>query len=285
MRHVPYFLGFSLGIVALGCSSSATDTTTIARPELVAVSPDDFLGELRCGEGHILSYVATLFDVTPGSDGSVPEPGFQLPSSPPTSCLLPVTFSDVITDHRYLAQVDVYTYPAQADLADAGSAGAGSADAGSADAGSADAGSADAGSADAGSADAGSAVAGSADAGSADAGSADAGSADAGSADAGSADAGSADAGSPYLVPSAPGARLQLDQAGARVAPSSTVTCGDYPPTFVDGGSYGSSGGAGAISYGEAGAAGAAEGLQSLQAYDGITQTAHDCQPGPPVRK
>jgi hypothetical protein len=240
MRNVPYFLGFSLGIVALGCSSSATDTTTIARPELVAVSPDDFLGELRCGDGQVLSYVATLFDVTPGSDGGVPEPGFQLASSPPTSCLLPVTFSDVITDHRYLAQVDAYTYPAQADLADAGSAGAGSAGAGSADAGSADA---------------------------------------------GSADAGSADAGSPYLVPSAPGARLQLDQAGARVAPSSTITCGDYPPTFVDGGSYGSYGGAGALSYGKAGAAGAAEGLQSLQAYDGITQTAHDCQAGTPVRK
>ena len=135
MRHVPYFLRLSLGIFALassGCSSSSTATDTILRPELVAVSPDDFLGELGCGTGpgQVQSYVATLFDVTPTEDGSVPDPAFQFPSSPPTSCLAPVSFAFVLTSHRYIAQVDAYDHPAPGDVVtvpDAGEAGAGGA--------------------------------------------------------------------------------------------------------------------------------------------------------------
>ncbi len=51
----------------LGCSSSTTDTTTIVRPQLIAVSPDDFLDALSAADrGQVQSYVATLFDVTPG---------------------------------------------------------------------------------------------------------------------------------------------------------------------------------------------------------------------------
>ena len=120
MRHVVYFLGLSLGVVALGCSSSATTTTVIVRPELVAVSPDDFLGALQPIQARqVQSYVATLFDVSPDTNGSVPDPGFQLASSPATY-LLPVTFSFVITGHRYLAQVDVYDRALQSG-ADAGS--------------------------------------------------------------------------------------------------------------------------------------------------------------------
>ena len=138
MRHVVYFLGLSLGVAALGCSSSATTTTVIVRPELVAVSPDDFLGALQPTEAsQVKSYVATLFDVSPGTDGSVPDPGFQLASSPATSSLFPVTFSFVITGHRYLAQVDVYHLALQSS-ADAGNS-AGGADAGNS-AGGADAG-------------------------------------------------------------------------------------------------------------------------------------------------
>ncbi len=38
----------------------------------------------------------------------MPDPGFQLASSPATSSLLPVAFSFVVTTHRYLAQVDAY---------------------------------------------------------------------------------------------------------------------------------------------------------------------------------
>jgi hypothetical protein len=114
MRHVVYFLGLSLGALALGCSSSTTDTTVIVRPELVAVSPDDFLGALPAADAaQVQSYVATLFDMSLGSDGGVMN--FQLASSPATSSLLPVTFAFVVTSHRYLAEVDAYTQASQAD--------------------------------------------------------------------------------------------------------------------------------------------------------------------------
>ncbi len=113
MRAAFQFLGFSLGLAALACGSSSTSTTTITRPRLVAVSPEDFLGDLGCGEdpGQVQSYVATLFDVTPLASGAAPDPGYQLPSSPPTSCSLPATFSFVVAGHRYLAQVDGYDQP------------------------------------------------------------------------------------------------------------------------------------------------------------------------------
>ncbi|MEO7036113.1 MAG: hypothetical protein ABI548_19395 [Polyangiaceae bacterium] len=140
MRHVPYFFRLSSGLLltglaGLGCSSSTTDVTTILRPELVAVSPEDFLGTLALscgtGPGQVQSYVATLFDVTPADDGG-PTPVFQLASSPPTSCRSPVTFGYVVTNHRYIAQIDAYDHPTpdQADAgepsaADAGAAGAG----------------------------------------------------------------------------------------------------------------------------------------------------------------
>ncbi|HEY3667350.1 MAG TPA: hypothetical protein VGL19_15190, partial [Polyangiaceae bacterium] len=130
MRLVPFVLELSLSAVALACSSSTAATTTIARPELVAVSPDDFLGSLRCGPASdadagadggaggadaepdagagqlVHSYVATLFDVTLGADGGPLD--VQLASSPPTSCLVPVTFSYVLAAHRYLAEIDVF---------------------------------------------------------------------------------------------------------------------------------------------------------------------------------
>jgi hypothetical protein len=54
------------------------------------------------------SYVATLYDVTPASDGGLLEDGFPLPSSPATSCEFPVTFSFVLPTHRYSAEIDAY---------------------------------------------------------------------------------------------------------------------------------------------------------------------------------
>jgi hypothetical protein len=96
----------------LGCSST-TATTTITRPELVAVSPDDFIGVQHCGDGSGLvgSYVATLIDVsTNGAGQPVPEDGFPLPSSPATACEFPVTFTLVLPDHRYRAEIDAYDH-------------------------------------------------------------------------------------------------------------------------------------------------------------------------------
>ncbi len=125
MRAASYFigvLGFTSGLAALACSSSSTNTTTITRPRLIAVSPDDFLGNLGCGEdkGQVQSYVATLFDVTPLASGAVPDPGYQLASSPPTSCLLPATFSFVVAGRSYLAQVDGYDRPSAGQTSNGG---------------------------------------------------------------------------------------------------------------------------------------------------------------------
>ena len=127
MRFAPYLVGLCLGLELFACSSTSSTTTTIVRPELIAVSPDDFLGGYACGDGpaDVHSYVATLFDVTPAADGTVPNPGTALPSSLPTPCTQPVTFSStptlttVIANHRYLAVVDAYTVNA-ADLTPAG---------------------------------------------------------------------------------------------------------------------------------------------------------------------
>ena len=111
MRLVPHLFGLSLGFLLFACSSTPATTTTITRPELVAVSPDDFIGMQHCGDGPGLvgSYVATLFDVSITSDGGPsPEYGFPLPSSPATPCEFPVTFSLVLVDHRYRAEIDAY---------------------------------------------------------------------------------------------------------------------------------------------------------------------------------
>jgi hypothetical protein len=84
---------------------------------LVAVSPDDFLLGVDCSDapGGVLSYTATLFDVSQ-ADGGVANPGQALPTSPLTSCLLPVTFGSLLTpptvivNDKYVVEVDAYAF-------------------------------------------------------------------------------------------------------------------------------------------------------------------------------
>ena len=132
MRLRPYLFCLALASLApFACSSEPTTATAVVRPQLVAVNPVDFLGSVRCApplesDGSVAtgvdpglaldpdaarSYVATLFDVTPAEDGGVPNPGTPLASSPPTTCLSPVTFAFVVAGHRYLAEVDAYDKP------------------------------------------------------------------------------------------------------------------------------------------------------------------------------
>jgi len=140
MRFAPYLVCLGLASLApFACSSTPTTTTAVTRPELVAVDPADFMGSIHCqapgisvpvddgsagaagadGSDAIVppapdpehtarSYVATLFDVTPAADGTVPNPGTLIASSPPTSCLKLVTFAYVVAGRRYLAEVDAY---------------------------------------------------------------------------------------------------------------------------------------------------------------------------------
>jgi len=118
MRFAPYFLGLGLVFGSLACSSNPTTSTAIVRPELLAVTPVDFLGAVPCVAGTdagvgARSYVATLIDITPDADGCVRTPlPFELPSSAPTSCLQPVTFSYVVPNHYYRAIVEAYTVEA-----------------------------------------------------------------------------------------------------------------------------------------------------------------------------
>src|SRR4051812_14588443 len=111
MRFAPHLVCSGLlALTLFACSSTPTTATAVVRPQLVAVDPDDFMGSVRCQAPRepdadasvpardpeaAHSYVATLFDVTPGSDSDagVPDPGTPLASSAPTTCLQPVTFS------------------------------------------------------------------------------------------------------------------------------------------------------------------------------------------------
>lgn len=95
-----------------GCVSAAQSATS-TEPTLVAVSPDDFLGQVPCADapGAMRTYAATLWDVTPGllGDGSAVHE-FALPSSGPVSCLQNVAFGGgfVIPGHEYVADIQAY---------------------------------------------------------------------------------------------------------------------------------------------------------------------------------
>jgi len=108
MRFVPLLLGLTCGLAFFGCSSSSTTTSAIVRPELLAVLPEDFLGQFPCTDkpeaGAVQSYVATLFDLTPSADGTIAAPR----SSRATSCRNAVTFSNTVENHRYRVYVDAY---------------------------------------------------------------------------------------------------------------------------------------------------------------------------------
>lgn len=128
MRFAPYSfcLGVTAALAAFACSSTPTTTTAVVRPQLVAVDPADFMGNVPCeapreslldpdggtavarNPNAAHSYVATLFDVTPDEDGGVPNPGTPLASSSPTTCQQQATFSFVVSYHRYLAEIEAY---------------------------------------------------------------------------------------------------------------------------------------------------------------------------------
>lgn len=121
----------------LACSSDPTTSPGVTHPTMIEVSPEDFLGDLPCGEqpGEVRRYVATLFDVTEqlggaGGEGNggpaeidsqggaptgapvVASPGkcggFPLPSSRPVSCLAGVGFGYVVSGRHYCAEIDAY---------------------------------------------------------------------------------------------------------------------------------------------------------------------------------
>jgi hypothetical protein len=99
-----------VAILAAGCGGGAGGSGS-DNPTLVAVDPDDFLGDVPCLEspGAMRRFVATLEDVSSelGSEDA-PIESFVLPSSPPVACTHPVAFGFVVPEHRYVADVQGY---------------------------------------------------------------------------------------------------------------------------------------------------------------------------------
>lgn len=127
LRARPTRALLGLAALALGCSVSG-GTAGPTTPTLIAVSPQDFAGDVPCADapGAMRSYVVTLYDL--GSAEEPQEP-FALPSSvvrqgdgsfAPARCESATAFSFVIPGHRYDAEIEVY------DRADLRALGAGS---------------------------------------------------------------------------------------------------------------------------------------------------------------
>ncbi len=120
-RLASLLVGFGL-LAYVGCSSSGATTTSVTHPTMVEVSPEDFLGDVPCGNGSGLKrYVATLFDtnyvVEGGAGGAAAEDmaaggaltgDFQLPSSQPIACGTAVGFGLVVAGRHYRVEVDGY---------------------------------------------------------------------------------------------------------------------------------------------------------------------------------
>ncbi|MFO0570287.1 MAG: hypothetical protein U0263_31890 [Polyangiaceae bacterium] len=110
--------GAILALVGLstlvGCTTSSGGTAPTT-PTLVAVSPQDFTGDVACVDapGAMRGYVVTLFDLGTADEPQTP---FALPSSVvregdvfrPARCETATAFSFVIPGHRYDAEIDAY---------------------------------------------------------------------------------------------------------------------------------------------------------------------------------
>jgi hypothetical protein len=96
-------LAFGLGAVA-ACTSSSGSSAATVYPTTVSVRPSSFAGDVPCSPapGGWKAYVATLTDVTD------PTRPFQLPSSPPVACNMPVYFYFVMPGHSYSASIEGY---------------------------------------------------------------------------------------------------------------------------------------------------------------------------------
>jgi hypothetical protein len=107
----------SLAVAVLGaletlaCSSSNGGASTPESQTLIQVAPEDFIVDGACGD-ELASYVATLFDVTgPAglSDAGVSGQSFVVASTPPKGCDESTVFSNVVSGHAYMVELQGYT--------------------------------------------------------------------------------------------------------------------------------------------------------------------------------
>jgi hypothetical protein len=95
----------------LWACGNAESSTTTEQDTIVAVSPDDFLGDVACANraGAMRRYVATLIDVSDDLvDAGSEVKNFALPSSEPIECTRAVGFGRVVIGHRYVADIEGY---------------------------------------------------------------------------------------------------------------------------------------------------------------------------------
>jgi hypothetical protein len=86
------------------CLTGSGETSGTVSPTLITLTPDSFSDQVLCGkvQGAWKTYVATLTDVT------WPDQPFQLASSMPVLCSMPVSFAFVIPGHSYVVDIDAY---------------------------------------------------------------------------------------------------------------------------------------------------------------------------------
>jgi hypothetical protein len=114
--HARFDFLLRLGLVAsafalpTSCFSERSTPSAPLQPTLVAVDPEDFLGDVACLEapGAMRRYVATIVDVTPASADAEAIGEFMLPSTVPVSCLQRAGSALVVLDRTYAAEVDGY---------------------------------------------------------------------------------------------------------------------------------------------------------------------------------
>ncbi len=106
----PLVLGAAVLPLLVGCDDGGTSSTRSDLLTLVMVHPEDFPGELSCGEdAGTGSYVATLLDMTGDlTEGEAPIEEFAVDTSPPTACTDSLGFSLVYPDRAYEALVELY---------------------------------------------------------------------------------------------------------------------------------------------------------------------------------
>jgi hypothetical protein len=117
--------GFAVAALAAGAAGAActaltdttTDTTNASGQPVLEIDPATFLGDVLCADlpGAMQSYVATFIDLGPEPDdaGIASMPGYPitLSSSPATSCSQRVAFSQGVSGHRYVVEIDGYEQP------------------------------------------------------------------------------------------------------------------------------------------------------------------------------
>ena len=103
-------LGFSL----VGCFGDGSGESASIQPTLVAVQPEDFLGNVPCSPdpGALRSYIATFYDVEGVGGGSAVGSGIPLFSSPPVDCRRTVGTQNVTDDHHYAVEIHAFDRPA-----------------------------------------------------------------------------------------------------------------------------------------------------------------------------